>query len=68
MAVEVYESTLLGGVTPTCNRCGQRLCWDISEEEYAGDRQFWDNWICKECNNGTEFNKRFYQSMKWNKN
>lgn len=50
MAVLVYNSTVPGGYTPTCNSCGVALCWDISNEEYAEAKEFWDNWTCRDCN------------------
>lgn len=52
MGVEVLPSTLPGGVSPVCNRCGCALCWDVSEEEYAEQKAFWDAWVCRDCNGG----------------
>ncbi len=52
MGVHVHNGTIPGGVTPICNECGASLCWDISEEEYDKHSYFWDNWICKDYNNG----------------
>lgn len=49
MGVAVLNSTMKGGYTPICEKCGVALCWDISEEEYKERLKFWDNWICKEC-------------------
>lgn len=60
MAAEVLESTIPGGKTPMCNYCGVRLCWDISDKEYLKDKNFWDDWICAECNNGAPFYRRDY--------
>lgn len=39
----------LGVLTPICEVCGVRLCWDISEPEYNERPEFWDNWCCQEC-------------------
>jgi len=52
MPVEVLPGTVAGGLTPVCGSCGVRLCWDISDEEYAEAREFWDAWVCRECNGG----------------
>ena len=46
------------GYTPTCDRCGIALCWDISEYEYEEDQEFWDNWVCKNCNPKYKHNKK----------
>ena len=50
MGVSTFASTLPGGVTPVCNHCGVALCWDISVYEYDESQQFWDDWICRDCN------------------
>jgi hypothetical protein len=50
MAVLVLKSTIIGGYTPHCNKCGIALCWDISEIDYQESKIFWDNWLCKDCN------------------
>jgi len=39
-----------GGVTPICSACGIALCWDISEDEYLENQDFWDEWTCRDCN------------------
>lgn len=36
--------------TPICDMCGVALCWDISNEEYIDNKNFWDNWECRDCN------------------
>jgi hypothetical protein len=38
------------------------LCWDISEYEYDLFKEFWDDWVCKECNNGVARNIKEYYS------
>lgn len=58
MGVTVTPSTMSGGLTPICNQCGVCLCWDISEEEYAEDKRFWDEWICQDCNGGEPMRRR----------
>ena len=50
MAIGIYNTTLPGGVTPTCGDCGIALCFDISEEEYLEQKPFWDQWKCENCN------------------
>ena len=55
MAVGTLPSTLSGAVTPVCGECGIFLCFDISNEEYAEMKSFWDAWICEDCNGGTPF-------------
>jgi hypothetical protein len=49
MGVITTNSTMMGAVTPICNECGIVLCWDISLEDYATQKDFWDNWRCKLC-------------------
>lgn len=56
----VTYNNFLGGYTPQCNHCGIRLCWDISEYEYEEDKDFWDDWICQECNDGTPMTRKQY--------
>lgn len=60
MGVHIHGGTMPGAVTPICNSCGVSLCWDISEEEYQDAFEFWDDWICQDCNNGTRMSKREY--------
>lgn len=50
MGVTVTASTMPGGVTPICDNCGIALCWDLAESEYRMDKEFWDNWQCRDCN------------------
>ena len=50
MGVVIKNSTLDGGVTPVCNSCGAHLCWDIAMVDYAKTKEFWDNWLCEDCN------------------
>jgi len=45
----ILPSTLCGGISPICNSCGGVLGWDISNDEYLADKEFWDEWCCKEC-------------------
>ena len=60
MGVHVHGGTLDGGVTPICNDCGVSLCWDISEEEYEQSADFWDDWICQDCNGGERMTRDKY--------
>lgn len=64
MGVTTVNSTLVGGVTPICNECGILLCWDISETEYEEDKEFWDKWICKECNQGKPLSLKVWKNEK----
>jgi hypothetical protein len=48
-------------MTPICNNCGICLCWDISEFEYLSEKEFWDAWICQECNNGIKFTRKLFK-------
>jgi hypothetical protein len=52
MGITRVKSTIPGGYTPVCNRCGIHLCWDISDEEARSARAFWDAWVCEDCNEG----------------
>lgn len=53
MGVTKVNSTMPGAVTPICNDCGVLLCWDVSEEDYAERKAFWDEWRCAECKKHT---------------
>lgn len=64
MAVGTFNSTIDGGVTPLCSSCMVHLCWDISDEEYLERKDFWDSWICEECNNGIKYNFDYYARIK----
>lgn len=46
----IQMSSMPGGMTPHCDRCGVALCWDISFYDYLQAKRFWDNWECKTCN------------------
>ena len=64
MGVHIHGGTMDGGLTPICNECGVSLCWDISEFEYEKDSDFWDSWICRDCNGGEPFNREsFYKAQ-----
>lgn len=56
MAV-IFEPNL-GGFTPHCNDCGVALCWDISPQDYAEAKAFWDAWTCQTCNGGVPLSRR----------
>ena len=36
--------------TPICSECMVALCYDISAEDYADSKEFWDDWCCMDCN------------------
>lgn len=61
MGVTTTPSTLPGGLTPICNECGVFLCWDISEDDYAENKAFWDDWICQDCNGGEPMTRKGYR-------
>jgi len=52
MGISKHGGTMPGAMTPICNDCGISLCWDIPEEEARRDAEFWDAWICQDCNGG----------------
>jgi hypothetical protein len=60
MGVTRHKGTMQGAYTPICNDCGVMLCWDIGKEEYQKDINFWDSWICRECNGGQAMNRKEY--------
>lgn len=64
MGVHIHPGTMPDGVTPICNTCMISLCWDISQEEYEESRQFWDAWICKDCNGGIPFRKVLFSEVR----
>lgn len=53
-----------GALTPHCNNCGIALCWDIAEEEYAEEKEFWDAWECKDCNPDAEGSRKRWRATK----
>lgn len=57
MGVHRHGGTMPDGVTPICNECGIALCWDIDNHEYSLAKQFWDDWICQDCNGGTPLSR-----------
>lgn len=66
MGVHIHGGTMPGGYTPICNRCGVSLCWDISEEDYVDKWEFWDDWICQDCNDGERMNIKEYYKDRFN--
>jgi hypothetical protein len=63
MGVYIHRGTMDGGVTPICNECMISLCFDVSDTEYETCKQFWDSWICQECNGDKPFSKLHYAAM-----
>lgn len=61
MPVHVHPGTMPGGVTPICGCCGISLCWDISDEDYATAKKFWDDWQCQDCNGGEPMSLKDWQ-------
>ena len=41
-----------GALTPICEDCCVSLCWDIEEGEALADEDFWNQWMCEDCNDG----------------
>ena len=62
MGVVVLVSTMAGSVTPICNRCGVTLCYDVDEDEYDDDQEFWDGWVCESCNGGTPMSLKTWRN------
>lgn len=60
MGVHKHNGTMDGAVTPICNDCGVSLCWDISIEQYQEDSEFWDDWVCRDCNGGEPMSRDAY--------
>jgi hypothetical protein len=48
----------LGGMTPICNLCGIKLCFEIDPIEYEQSKLFWDNWKCSDCDSEYKFKRR----------
>lgn len=63
MGVHVHNGTMDGALTPICNSCGVSLCWDISLEQYQEDSEFWDAWICRDCNGGEPITRKEYYAL-----
>jgi hypothetical protein len=61
VGVTVLTSTLTGGQTPICNNCGICLCYDISGANYAEAMDFWDEWICEDCNGGVKLSLKSWK-------
>ena len=64
MGVHCHPGTMDGAVTPICNECGVSLCWDISVEEYQEYDEFWEDWICQDCNGGVRMTRDEYYGVK----
>ena len=52
MGLGVHGGTMPGAMTPICNECGAFLCWDLCIEEAYENLEFWDAWVCQDCNDG----------------
>lgn len=52
MGLHKHGGTMEGALTPICNDCGVSLCWDIEEGEALANEDFWNQWICQDCNGG----------------
>lgn len=64
MGVHIHSRTIDEGLTPICNECGVSLCWDISDLEYISYKEFWDDWICQDCNGGQRMSRSDYYGEK----
>lgn len=63
MGVTIHNGTMDGAVTPICNECGVMLCWDIDVGEYQDAEQFWDDWICQDCNGGVRLSFKAWKEQ-----
>lgn len=64
MGIDITPSTIDGGCTPICNICGVHLCYDIGYSDYFENRDFWEMWICEDCNGGKKFSLAQYLYIK----
>lgn len=63
MGVHIHNGTMPGALTPVCNMCGVSLCWDIGEQQYHEEKQFWDEWVCRDCNGGEPMSLRQFREQ-----
>jgi hypothetical protein len=63
MGVHAHNGTMPGAVTPICNNCMIALCFDIGEQEYKEDKEFWDNWVCRDCNGGEPLSRHVWRQQ-----
>lgn len=63
MGVTVHGGTMHGAVTPICNHCMIALCFDIGLSEYETEQDFWDNWICRDCNGGIPLSRHTWREQ-----
>ena len=52
MGLHTHRGTMQGALTPICESCGVSLCWDIEESEAIEYEEFWNQWVCQDCNGG----------------
>ena len=64
MGIGKHVGTMPGAVTPVCNECGTFLCWDLAEEEADENLEFWDAWICQDCNGGERMSLKQWQAQR----
>jgi RNase P subunit RPR2 len=64
MGIGTHRGTMPGAVTPICNECNTFLCWDLSEDEAAENQEFWDAWICQDCNGGERMSLKQWQAQR----
>jgi hypothetical protein len=62
MGLHIHPGTMPGGVTPICNKCGVALCYDIAAEEAEEAQEFWDAWVCRDCNGGQPMSLKAFQA------
>lgn len=63
MGIHTHKSTMPGGMTPICNDCGISLCWDVDESEAETNAEFWNQWVCRDCNGGTPMSFHVWQTQ-----
>ncbi|WP_139313467.1 hypothetical protein [Rhodoferax antarcticus] len=52
MGLHKHGGTMDGALTPICESCGVALCWNIEESQGLAEKDFWDQWMCEDCNDG----------------
>lgn len=64
MGIGKHGGTMPGAVTPICNDCGTFLCWDLCGEEAEENSDFWDAWICQDCNGGERMSLKQWRAQR----
>jgi hypothetical protein len=51
---------------PIC-KCGQVMCYSISDAQYQREKEFWNNWECRFCNPNWEGSLKRWKNDKIHK-